>query len=334
MEPSLSSRVTQVGAAAPTVHLERFTDFDEWAQLISDTTVPVVASSSVRGSFQGALLSRVVDDVAIVRTKSVPQFVRRTARGCRGGSDPMVKVLVQRTGRALIEQDHRRGVIEGGLLTVYDTMVPYTLSQTTEFIADAILIPRDRLPMTTRGIAAVQNNPVSLRHGPGEMLLSYLDSLLRQVDVCSPSVVARCSSVLVELLTASLLESPATAPHSGDAMREIALVWIGRHLGDVDLTPGTVAAATGVSVRYLHRLFEDSGTTVAGYIRCQRLKRIHADLVDPQWSELAIARIGARWGVPDPAHLSRLVRSEYGRTPGDIRHEAHAARESAVTGTR
>lgn len=333
MELPLPGRASQVGATE--LRVGRFTDFDQWGQLVSDTTVPVVARSTSEVAFEGTLLSQIVDDVAIIRTKSVPQLVSRTARKCRGGAEPMLKILVQRTGRALIEQDHRQGVVEGGLFTVYDTMVPYTLAQTTNFTADAILIPRDRLPMTTRGIAAVQNNPVSLRHGPGEMLLAYLDALLRQVDVCTPGVMARYSSVLVELLTASLLESPtAAAPHSGDAMREIALVWIGRHLGDADLTPATVAAATGVSVRYLHRLFEGSGTTVAGYIRCQRLKRIHADLVNPRWSELAIARIGARWGVPDPAHLSRLVRSEYGRTPGDIRHEAYVTRESIITGTK
>jgi len=45
--------------------------------------------------------------------------------------------------------------------------------------------------------------------------------------------------------------------------------------------PGTVAAAHYISVRYLYRLFDAQGTTVAAWIRPRRLERCRVDLADP-----------------------------------------------------
>jgi hypothetical protein len=60
--------------------------------------------------------------------------------------------------------------------------------------------------------------------------------------------------------------------------------FIEQHLGDADLTPGLVAAAHYISVRYLYRLFEAQGTTVATWIRHRRLEGCRKDLADPAFS--------------------------------------------------
>lgn len=299
-------------------NITRTTSFEHWHGLISGTTVPIAASTDRHAAFRGSMEAQLIDDVALVRTESVPQSVSRTQQLCRTGSEPMVKVLVQRRGRALIEQNSRQSAVTDGYFTVYDTAAPYTLTQTTDFGADVVLIPRSRLPITMNVFEVVQQKPVSTRRGPGEIFLSHLDSFLRQSDACSPNVASRCVSVLIELLAATLTELP-TKSLSADAMRESAIRWIDRHLSDPDLDPAQIAAATGISVRYLHRLFEGSGTTVSSYIRSKRMQRIRADLLDPSLRDLTITRIGARWGTPDSAHLSRLFRKEFGCSPSDIR---------------
>jgi AraC-like DNA-binding protein len=57
--------------------------------------------------------------------------------------------------------------------------------------------------------------------------------------------------------------------------------YIDQRLADPALGPGEVAAAFGISTRYLHRLFEREHETVAQYIRDRRLERCRLLLLDP-----------------------------------------------------
>jgi AraC-like DNA-binding protein len=57
--------------------------------------------------------------------------------------------------------------------------------------------------------------------------------------------------------------------------------FIEERLGDPALSPGMIAAANHISLRYLHKLFEPQSRTVAGFIRERRLERCRRDLADP-----------------------------------------------------
>ncbi|MFI0452706.1 helix-turn-helix domain-containing protein [Actinomadura sp. 6N118] len=73
-----------------------------------------------------------------------------------------------------------------------------------------------------------------------------------------------------------------------------------------------VAAAHHISVRLLHKLFTDQEMTVADFIRHRRLERCRQDLRDPTLRNRPISSIGARHGLVNPAHFSRLFRDAYG----------------------
>jgi AraC-like DNA-binding protein len=92
-----------------------------------------------------------------------------------------------------------------------------------------------------------------------------------------------------------------------------------------DLSPATVAAAHHISVRYLHRLFDDETHSVAGWIRQRRLERCRANLLDPSLAGRSVAGIAARWGFTNAAHFSRLFRDAYGLPPGEYRQANTAA---------
>ena len=76
-----------------------------------------------------------------------------------------------------------------------------------------------------------------------------------------------------------------------------------------------------MSKRYLHRLFEEDGSTVSGWIRQLRLERCRRDLADPSRRDETVTSIGARWGLTNPAHLSRLFRDVFGVSPTEYRVE-------------
>ena len=84
-----------------------------------------------------------------------------------------------------------------------------------------------------------------------------------------------------------------------------------------------------VSKRYLHRLFEDDGSTVSSWIRQRRLEGFRRDLTDPSRRDEMVTNLGVRWGLTNPAHLSRLFRDAYGLSPTEYRAQ-HLRGEDGV----
>jgi AraC-like DNA-binding protein len=115
---------------------------------------------------------------------------------------------------------------------------------------------------------------------------------------------------VIELISVALEAQLGDArPAPDEALRDRILGHIEARLSDRDLAPAKIAAAHHISVRRLHKLFNDQPLTVAALIRQRRLERCRADLAR---SDRTVAAVAARWGFADPAHFSRLFKATYG----------------------
>lgn len=86
---------------------------------------------------------------------------------------------------------------------------------------------------------------------------------------------------------------------------------------ETPLGRSAMAARVGLSVRQLDRLFRDKrGRTFSDQYRAIRLTQAETLL---RQSALAIGEIAAATGFSSPAHLSRLYRRQFGRTPSSVR---------------
>ncbi|SEF92926.1 AraC-type DNA-binding protein [Nonomuraea solani] len=128
---------------------------------------------------------------------------------------------------------------------------------------------------------------------------------------------------LLDLIAAILVREP-TAEHRFETRRDSQLArvrgYIQENLADPRLSPKTIATAHHMSVRSLHRLFAGQDTTVASWIRNQRLERCRHDLTDPALRDRPIHAIAGRWGFPSHAHFTRAFRTAYGMSPLEHRH--------------
>lgn len=91
------------------------------------------------------------------------------------------------------------------------------------------------------------------------------------------------------------------------------------HLADPELSPAGIAAAVGLSIRYLHNLFADEPLRLMQWVQEQRLCRCQAALSSPKCSNLTIAQIAYAWGFNDAAHFSRTFRDRFGMSPRAFR---------------
>jgi len=100
-------------------------------------------------------------------------------------------------------------------------------------------------------------------------------------------------------------------------------------LDDPELSPATVAARAGVSVRTLHRVFQASGETFWSWIRDRRLDRCYAELTAPTHSKRTITEVAFRWGFNELSTFDRNFRKRYGASPRNVRSLAQADPQSA-----
>ncbi|MFI1359596.1 helix-turn-helix domain-containing protein [Streptomyces sp. NPDC020898] len=165
------------------------------------------------------------------------------------------------------------------------------------------------------------------------LLAQFMLRLSRDADHFRPTDGPRLATVLVDLLSATLAHEldAGRALLPEDHHRVLVLriqAFIRHHLADP--SPGLVAAAHQISLRQLHRLFEQQDTTVGALIRRQRLERCCHDLADPRLSARSISSIAARWGYPEPTSFSRAFKTLYGTTPREHRHQTQHPGASAV----
>jgi AraC-like DNA-binding protein len=106
---------------------------------------------------------------------------------------------------------------------------------------------------------------------------------------------------------------PAGVPRQ--ALLDRVKAAIEERLGDPDLTPQAIADRHHISVRYLHVLFQQQGTTVNGWVREHRLEAAGRDLARPDAHRRSVAGVAARWGFSNSSHFSRAFREVYGMSP-------------------
>jgi AraC-like DNA-binding protein len=107
------------------------------------------------------------------------------------------------------------------------------------------------------------------------------------------------------------------------ALRTRIKAFIDEHLTDPRLSPEMVADAHNVSIRTLHRLFQDEPSMVAELIRTVGLHRCKRDLV---LLERSISAVVGHWGFPNKAHFSRVFRLQFGMSPQAYREQARHPR--------
>jgi AraC-like DNA-binding protein len=191
------------------------------------------------------------------------------------------------------------------------------------------VFPRSLVPLRRDELARLTAVPVAGDRGGGALISSLALRLPDHLDEYDDAEGVRLGTAVLDLLAAGMAarldRTDAVAPETRQrALLQRIRAFIDERLGDADLRPTTVAEAHHISLRYLHRLFETEDTTVAEWIRHRRLERCRRDLLDPAHVDRPVAAIGARWGIPNPAHFNRVFRATYGITPGECRRSAMA----------
>jgi AraC-like DNA-binding protein len=283
--------------------------YDAWSDKLKDTYGAWSIGGWARPDFHAEIEQRTVQNLRMVSCVCDPcGATRKRAEIARDGFETLaVQVVV--SGREHFTIDNRTAVLGPG-----DVLI-WRLEKISVMMPLARL--RGWLPQSWHSIAS------SLPQGsPGASLLNsfirsmapdFLSGNLRNGEALTEALIG----LVVSALDAE--KSVVDACSLRDAQLLLVKQYIERHLGEPELSPGMIAEANRISLRYLHCLFEPEGTTVLQYIIRERLQRCRRELSNPLMATRTITDIAFSWGFQSSTHFSRRFRDAFGLSPNEYR---------------
>jgi len=250
---------------------------------------------------------------ALSFNKFPPANVRPENRACI--------VITQLDGVRQYCQSGKAAVLRQGDTTLIDSGVPWSSDCTGECARLYLRVPQLLMESRIRGIKIPNATRISGCAGLGNTLFRLATSLYQQAGALTPEEGAAGIEAYLKMLSACLgtaVKAPGRSQGGREPLPRV-LQYINRYLTEATLCPTEIAAAVGISVRHLHRLFARRGSSVTDWIRAQRLEHCWKDLRDPRFRQKSITEIAFFWGFNDSAHFSHSFKRHFGICPRSYR---------------
>ncbi|WP_182083975.1 AraC family transcriptional regulator [Aureimonas sp. ME7] len=299
-----------------------------WQDAVSRIYFPLDVKFRPSVEFSGTLDVWSLGSVSISRNQSDALLYRRHERHLLTEREESFLITVPDLAEIRFEQDGRDVSCRPGQFLIERSHLPYEFSHRERARLWVIKIPspvlRARIARPER-LATLQFDAT---RGVGALFVDMLRLTAGRLDEMDEPARRLMGNQLVDLLAMAVEADDRVLGTRSSSIRNAHLQRaehvIRSRLRDMDLTPGLVAESCGISLRYLHQLFEAEGRSVCAHIRTQRLLMCDAMLKDP-FSHKAIAEIAYEWGFTDQAQFSRNYRAHFGQTPSRARMAARSA---------
>ncbi|WP_199440226.1 AraC family transcriptional regulator [Umezawaea beigongshangensis] len=293
-------------------------DADEWDGVLSDPWLPWalrIAPRQDASAFRAEVRRRRLDDVVVVDRTSGPFGGARGARQIAATHGDFLVVRIVRSGHEVFGQDGAEWSLRAGDAVVWESDRPARFTSVGQVSTRSLVVPRRVLHEV--GCPLTAGDPVAGRVPAVHLLTGYLDALDATPVTSTGPVAVAARNAMLELVWGALRPATPLDPQALHPARWAAVEhYLDTRLGRGDLSAREVAAAHGISVRTLGRLFAEQGGTFTGVLRAKRIARVREDLLTGDATVEALAR---RWGFFDTSHLHRRFRAAHGVSPHEYR---------------
>ncbi|MDT7580942.1 MAG: AraC family transcriptional regulator, positive regulator of tynA and feaB [Pseudonocardiales bacterium] len=296
----------------------------QWQEMLSATHLPwtvQIAPQDDGAAFEAWARRWWIGDLALVDCECTPCSGTRQRRHLADTDGEFVVVLMTRAGRETVSQGGADAALRPGDAVLWDSTKPARFTVWERLAKRSLLIPRAALDEVNRHGGTTSGLMLSGGSPATRLLNTYLDTLSEVLPSLGSAAVAAARNATLELLMGAL-RMDGDAPSTGmaqPALRAAMDRYIDQHLLDGAISPNALAAAHGVSIRTVNRIFNATGQTVGEVIRVRRLARAREELAE---SDRPVATIAHRWGFADSAHFSRSFKARYGASPSEYRLSA------------
>jgi AraC-like DNA-binding protein len=204
-------------------------------------------------------------------------------------------------------------------LAVLDSTRPYRIDVDGDLDVLWVRVPRHRIEGRIPRLAAVLAQRIDGSLGGGRLTSTLLRVCLEEAERLSETESLRISNALLDLLCQCLNVSTQQGNSRSEQLLRRVQNYIDANIADPVLCRESIARRHGVSPRYLARVFEREGLSVARWIRLRRLElsRQRIEALDPGSS--TICEIAYSCGFGDVSSFNRAFKRHFGATPGSLR---------------
>jgi AraC-like DNA-binding protein len=297
---------------------------DYWARASRDPFHPLQIRTDSNQLFSARMWADRLGSIGVYRIAAAANTMSRTPRDIAAGDPECLHLEILLRGDLRGAQHQRMAVLKPGDMMAYDTSRPRVVRADAPF--DVLVL---RLAKATLGKQAAMVSRLAGVRIPGsagvprlaarfffDVATGIADGTIAADDV---GLEGHVIDLVQRLYTDLESYAHPTRARSRPELLLQAHAQIEARLRDPELDPAQVARGCFISTRYLHRLFENEGLTVCGFIRAARLERCRRDLLDPALAHEPIQQIASRWGFVSAPHFSRLFREAYGCSPRGFR---------------
>ncbi len=314
-----------VGAAFSTRSVSPADRAGSWTRAVSRSYFQLELSYRQPDRFHGTLRTWGLGAVQASRLSSDPALYRRRRAHLRSGEDENFLLTIPRRSPVRFLQMGREVECAPGGFILERGNEPYVFSydQANELIV-AKIAARDleaRLHDAGRYCAICFNG----NRGVGGLLHDLLlasEARAPELTVDGDTATGRH---LIDLLALSIEADPHVAHSQETSVRRAHLhrinTVISSRYSEPGLAPVEVAAACGISVRYLHDLCQTDGATFRSRLRRARLDAARRALL-AEHRKPRITDVALSVGFSDMSSFSRAYRQTFGETPKDTRSQA------------
>lgn len=290
---------------------------DYWREVILRNFADVEVRAADRRDFHGQVQARHSDAGRLSLIVAAQQSVQRRYREPRTAYEDVFFVVLMNQGTQAMEQDGRAVLLEPGDIAMYDATRPHRLAFDENWSEVVLSVPRALLQaqVARTELCTARKLPSTSPLGCmlGDAIRSWVSQLTRVQDDAMPVLMRHASALLGLAFAAEGYVPPETK--SRLAALERIKSFVGHHLSNPSLGSQFVAEGTGLSPRYINRLFESEGTSLMRYVLEARLARCRLELEDPRFAALGITEVAMRWGFNNLSHFSRTFHERYGMSP-------------------
>ena len=311
--------------------------FDYWREVISNEYVQLGCDPYPdRGdinNFDAALRGGIgLGDVKFSEVISSPQIAKRTMEQIRKAGEDDFLISFQMEKQCVVRQYGREAILTPGSFAMYDSTAPYSLSFSEAFHQFVIQMPREVLArhlIEPEKYSAVTMNANS---GLGLVLKDFIFSLVGELSTSEVPPSEVLSENLVNLIALSFSSTVfqndlAESDCVKEALMRRIRQFVENNLFDPKLNNNRIAESQGISVRYLHKLFQNEEESIHEMIINKRLASAYELLMDDSDTRPSVENIAYHVGFSGAPHFSRAFKARYGICPSSVGGEHKAEQE-------
>jgi AraC-like DNA-binding protein len=303
---------------------------DAWRAVVCKELVQVRVEfhEAHRGPFHAKMQLHALGAVRMAELESASLRVHRDADAISENPSEFFLLILQLSGDGCeIRQAGAWQPLADGSIALVDPSRPFTLSLPARFQHVVIRVPRETVASRVRDGGRLGGAVLAADHPLARLAVSTIRDVLALDPVMREDVAAGLGYAIAELLAVAVAVAASRPAHAPGTRWNEARTHAELRLADPELSPTAIANALGISVRYVHQIFAEQGTTVGRYVRERRIERCAADLLAVPARK--VSDVALAWGFNDPAYFSRCFRENVGISPSEWR-QGSAAREASV----